>query len=156
MLILLNQKSAVIAVVQTFGLHLGVGCVENAIPLMNKCSKNGGKRQMKNKNETITFDIGLACELGLNASIFLAKLCAEIEQSKIEIDGKKWIPNDFGKMQIDWFPFWSEGTINRLLKDLSGAGFIEKRPFKKIRGCNNVITVNFDKVELAIKGVSQR
>ena len=65
----------------------------------------------------------LAVKIGLNEAMFLQQVHYWLGRSDTEIHGHRWIYNTV-KQWRDQFPFWSEDTITRIVKNLRQAGFL--------------------------------
>lgn len=65
----------------------------------------------------LVIDRELASVIGLNEAIILQQMQYWIKKSTHEIDDKKWIYNSVSQWK-EQFPFWSESTINRTIRNL--------------------------------------
>lgn len=74
---------------------------------------------------------GLAAVIGLNEAMILQQLHYWLKKSHHEHDGRVWIYNTLAEWQIQ-FPFWSETTLQRIMKNLVD-GRKEKRDPKTSR-----------------------
>ena len=71
----------------------------------------------------LVIDRELASVIGLNEAIILQQMQYWIKKSTHEIDDKKWIYNSVSQWK-EQFPFWSESTINRTIRNLEEKGLL--------------------------------
>lgn len=69
----------------------------------------------------------LACAIGLNEAIVLQHLywLQNLPKSGRCMNGKNYIFNTYAQWRSQFFPFWSEHTIQRIMLNLEGAGYVE-------------------------------
>lgn len=69
----------------------------------------------------------LAVAVGLEEAIIAQQLNYLLRESTNgkEIDGKRWIYNTYEEWRTNWFPFWSERTIQRTFLRMEALGWIE-------------------------------
>lgn len=72
----------------------------------------------------------LALKIGLNESIVLQQIHYWLIRSKFEHDGKKWVYNSIAQWK-EQFPFWSEDTILRVIKNLKKHGVLIGKPLSQ-------------------------
>ncbi|PAQ15098.1 replication protein [Bacillaceae bacterium SAOS 7] len=72
----------------------------------------------------------LATKIGLNEALFLQQLNYWISNSNHIHDGKKWVYNTIAKWQ-EQFPFWSESTLKRIIKNLEKLNLLVTGNFNK-------------------------
>jgi hypothetical protein len=93
----------------------------------------------------------LAEQIGLNEAIFIQQLhywlnneCSHL------IDGVNWIYNSYRTWKRDNFPFWSEKTIQRIVKSLSNKNLIfTTNKFNDYRPDNKLwYTINYKELKL--------
>lgn len=65
----------------------------------------------------------LAVKIGLNEAIVLQQIHYWLGRSKTEIDGHRWVYNTVQQWR-EQFPFWSDDTIGRALKNLREKGVV--------------------------------
>lgn len=65
----------------------------------------------------------LAVKIGLNEAMFLQQVHYWLARSESEINGHRWIYNTV-KQWREQFPFWSEDTISRIVKNLRDTGLL--------------------------------
>ena len=77
------------------------------------------------------FHSALAMQLSLNGAIVFQKLVFLLSHPNNgkEIDGTRWIYNTSKEWREQFFPFWSENTIERIFTGLEAAGMIHSRQF---------------------------
>jgi len=73
----------------------------------------------------------LATKIGLNKSIFLQQLHYWLNKSKNIKDGKKWVYNTYADWKENNFPFWSESTIGRIVRELEEDHLIISKKFQE-------------------------
>ena len=71
----------------------------------------------------LVIDRELASVIGLNEAIILQQMQYWIKKSTHEIDNKTWIYNSVSQWK-EQFPFWSESTINRTIRNLEEKGLL--------------------------------
>lgn len=71
----------------------------------------------------LVIDRELASVIGLNEAIILQQMQYWIKKSTHEIDDKTWIYNSVSQW-MEQFPFWSESTINRTIRNLEEKGLL--------------------------------
>ena len=71
----------------------------------------------------VVIDRELATVIGLNEAIILQQMQYWIKKSTHEIDDKTWIYNSVSQWK-EQFPFWSESTINRTIRNLEEKGLL--------------------------------
>lgn len=70
---------------------------------------------------------GLAAKIGLNEAILLQQLHWKSRADRAEVqDGRRWVRTTVDALQLE-FPFWSKSTVERTLKALKDAGYVESR-----------------------------
>lgn len=72
----------------------------------------------------------MAAVVGLNEAIVLQQLQYWLDDSIHEHDGRRWIYNTYAEWQAQ-FPFWSEKTIQRAMKNLIERGLVVMHRFNK-------------------------
>lgn len=97
---------------------------------------------------SLTIDVGLALEIGLNESIFLRKLLVEVnlatkaKQHVTDKNGRIGIQASSRYIADNWLPFWSHTTISRICHKLIDAGLLwveeEKATSTVIMGVNDL------------------
>lgn len=69
----------------------------------------------------------LATRIGLNQAIILQQLHWALgRRNAVEIDGVRWLKADLAWWEAQ-FPFWSEATIRRAIKDLTTAKLVKSK-----------------------------
>ena len=71
----------------------------------------------------LVIDRELAAVIGLNEAIILQQMQYWIKKSEHRFDDKIWIYNSVSQWQTQ-FPFWSESTINRTIRNLEEKGLL--------------------------------
>jgi hypothetical protein len=85
----------------------------------------------------------LAVAIGLNESMFLQQIHYWCNRSKHIKNGSRWIYNTIQEWNQQ-FPFWSESTIKRIIKDLRERNLIIVKNFNKVGyDRTNWYTVNY-------------
>ncbi|WP_338754248.1 DnaD domain protein [Bacillus sp. FJAT-52991] len=72
----------------------------------------------------------LATKIGLNEALFLQQLNYWINSSNHIHEEKKWVYNTIAKWQ-EQFPFWSESTLKRIIKNLEKLNLLVTGNFNK-------------------------
>lgn len=80
----------------------------------------------------LVIDRELAVVIGLNEAMILQQMQYWIKKSNHSYDGKTWIYNSVSQWKKQ-FPFFSESTINRAIKNLESKGFLFIGNFNKDR-----------------------
>jgi hypothetical protein len=89
----------------------------------------------------------LAVQIGLNEALVLQQLHYWLDESKHEHDGRRWIYNTLGEWQAQ-FPFWSEDTLQRIMKSLKTQGLVIIKQFNKSNwDRTNWYTIEYEAVE---------
>jgi hypothetical protein len=89
----------------------------------------------------------LAARIGLNEAIFLQQLHYWLKKSKHEHDERKWIYNTFGEWQAQ-FPFWTERTLQRIVKNLVRMELVKVYKFNKSNwDRTNWYTIKYDNID---------
>lgn len=83
---------------------------------------NNTVKYLFNENPLV-IDRELAVVIGLNEAMILQQMHYWIRKSEHNIDGKTWIYNSISQWR-EQFPFWSESTINRTIKNLNEQGLL--------------------------------
>ena len=71
----------------------------------------------------LVIDRELAAVIGLNEAIILQQMQYWIKKSEHRFDNKIWIYNSVSQWK-EQFPFWSESTINRTIRNLEEKGLL--------------------------------
>ena len=74
---------------------------------------------------------GLAKKIGLNEAIILQQVHYWLKTSAKQRDGKTWTYNTYQDWQKQ-FPFWSERTIRRTIKNLEDEGYLISGNYNKL------------------------
>ncbi|RWS40100.1 replication protein [Bacillus mycoides] len=91
---------------------------------------------------------GLASRIGLNEAIFLQQIHYWLNRSKHFYDERSWVYNSVAEW-VKQFPFWSENTIRRIVKNLEDEqllviGNYNRAKFDKTKW----YSINFEKLRL--------
>lgn len=89
---------------------------------MIRFTGNNTVKYLFNENPLV-IDRELAVAIGLNEAMILQQIHYWIRKSEHNIDGKTWIYNSISQWR-EQFPFWSESTINRTIKNLIEQGLL--------------------------------
>ena len=86
----------------------------------------------------------LAVKIGLNEAMFLQQVHYWLQRSGQEADGQKWVYNRVSDWQTQ-FPFWSEDTIARIVKNLRKSGLlVVERLSPDKRDTTNFYRIDYD------------
>ncbi len=91
---------------------------------------------------------GLASRIGLNEAIFLQQIHYWLNRSKHFYDERSWVYNSVAEW-VKQFPFWSENTIRRIVKNLEDEqllviGNYNRAKFDKTKW----YSINYEKLRL--------
>lgn len=91
---------------------------------------------------------GLASRIGLNEAIFLQQIHYWLNRSKHFYDERNWVYNSVAEW-VKQFPFWSENTIRRIVKNLEDEqllviGNYNRAKFDKTKW----YSINYEKLRL--------
>lgn len=91
---------------------------------------------------------GLASRIGLNEAIFLQQIHYWLNRSKHFYDERNWVYNSVAEW-VKQFPFWSENTIRRIVKNLEDEqllviGNYNRAKFDKTKW----YSINYEKLSL--------
>ncbi|HFK1711922.1 conserved phage C-terminal domain-containing protein [Bacillus mycoides] len=91
---------------------------------------------------------GLASRIGLNEAIFLQQIHYWLNRSKHFYDERRWVYNSVAEW-VKQFPFWSENTIRRIVKNLEDEqllviGNYNRAKFDKTKW----YSINYEKLRL--------
>ncbi|MDM8361530.1 conserved phage C-terminal domain-containing protein [Bacillus thuringiensis] len=91
---------------------------------------------------------GLASRIGLNEAIFLQQIHYWLNRSKHFYDKRNWVYNSVAEW-VKQFPFWSENTIRRIVKNLEDEqllviGNYNRAKFDKTKW----YSINYEKLRL--------
>ncbi|MDM5434417.1 conserved phage C-terminal domain-containing protein [Bacillus hominis] len=91
---------------------------------------------------------GLASKIGLNEAIFLQQIHYWLNRSKHFYDERRWVYNSVAEW-VKQFPFWSENTIRRIVKNLEDEqllviGNYNRAKFDKTKW----YSINYEKLRL--------
>ncbi|AHK39791.1 TPA: phage protein [Bacillus anthracis] len=91
---------------------------------------------------------GLASRIGLNEAIFLQQIYYWLNRSKHFYDERNWVYNSVAEW-VKQFPFWSENTIRRIVKNLEDEqllviGNYNRAKFDKTKW----YSINYEKLRL--------
>lgn len=97
----------------------------------------------------------LAALVGLNEAIILQQLHYWIQQSSHERDGRRWVYNSYEEWGKQ-FPFWSQITIRRTIKNLEQMGIVIAKNFNK-SGFDRTkwYTIDYEALERLAQGASR-
>lgn len=88
--------------------------------------------------------------LGIYKAIFISQLDYWMRRSNKQFFGDKWVYNTFHSWAVQ-FPFMSEMTIKRIVKDLSEKGIIKSSFFGKPMDRTKWYTIDYERLEEVLK-----
>lgn len=106
------------------------------------------------ENELLVVNPRLAELIGLNEAIILQQMHYWLKKSKHFIDGKDWIYNSAPQWKKQ-FPFFSESTIKRTIKNLENKGLLFIENYNKDgRDRTKWYSINYGELDKAVSDAS--
>lgn len=91
----------------------------------------------------------LATAIGLNEAIFIQQInFLTSHPNTIVKDGRRWFFKSAAEMQKDMFPFWSHRTLQRIIAECIGEGYVIVKQINSHKGDQrNWYSINGDKID---------